>query len=135
MGRIENSIRSAIADLVAERDVTVTHWTYLGKTFDYAGIEDEVAEKRWCAVLAWQDGFENDCSEYKYGTYRICCKIAYQNTNSMLQDYDIDWLMPVDEYGDVDDTETHLEGEFGIDYLVEWIMENWYRIEKQYNIV
>ena len=67
----------------------------------------------WAIVMAWWDYDGN-------GKYEMYGKVAYQPTNSLMQEYGIDWLMPYDEeFGDVRDTQTSLSTEQDIDYLFE----------------
>ena len=86
--------------------VQIMRETHCAGTYFYKlGVHDN---QQWAIVLGWRDGFEadpnDDCMD---GEYRLCAKLAYQPTNSLLQcGYDIDWLMPYDEEtGEVYDTE------------------------------
>lgn len=80
----------------------------------------------WAIVLGWSDGFDadesDDCTD---GTYRLCTKIAYQSSNSIMQcDYDIDWLMPYDEEtGDVFDIELCIFPDTNINWVVDWLLK------------
>lgn len=79
-------ISKAIKEMRSSHDNGTYYW--------YLGQDDK--NNDWAIVLGWQDGYEEDkndnCTD---GTWRICIKLAYQPSNSMLQcDYDIDWLMP-----------------------------------------
>ena len=59
-------------------------------------------------VCGWTDGFEdNGIRDWNEdGEYRLYMKFAYQPRTSLMQEYDIDWLMPYDEEtNEVDDTE------------------------------
>lgn len=88
----------------------------------------DVDDKRnqWAIVLGWQDGYEedpeDDCTD---GTYRLCAKLAYQPTNSLMQcDYDIDWLMPYDEEtGEVDDNEMSIYPDYDATEIIYWLLK------------
>ena len=90
--------------------------------------ELDVDSKRnqWAIVLGWQDGYEedkeDDCMD---GTYRLCAKLAYQPTNSMMQcDYDIDWLMPYnEETGEVDDNEVSIYSGYDATEIIDWLLK------------
>lgn len=83
----------------------------------------------WAIVLGWLNGFEenpdDDCMD---GTWRICAKLAYQPSNSIMQcDYDIDWMFPCDETtGEVDDlNEISIYPETDLTGVVEWLLEQY----------
>lgn len=60
--------------------------------------------KDWAIVIGWQPSEDPD-DEYCYDGFRLAAKLAYQPDNSMLQcDFDVDWLLPINDEGDVDDT-------------------------------
>ena len=50
-------------------------------------------------VCGWTDGFEdNGIRDWNEdGEYRLYMKFAYQPQTSLMQEYDIDWLMPDEE--------------------------------------
>lgn len=81
---------------------------------------------QWAIVLGWQDGYEeepeDDCTD---GTWRLCAKLAYQPTNSIMQcDYDIDWLMPYDEEtGEVDNNEVSIYSDSNAREVVDWLLK------------
>ena len=59
-------------------------------------------------VCGWTDGFEdNGIKDWnENGEYRLYMKFAYQPRTSLMQEYDIAWLMPYnEETNEVDDTE------------------------------
>lgn len=82
---------------------------------------------RWAIVFAWMDYDDN-------GDWALYGKMAYQPTNSLMQEYDIDWIMPSAENGDVYDTEIEIADEHGqlSVYDVEWIIKSWDRYRKEY---
>lgn len=97
----------------------------LEKTHDYAtyywvlGTDDN--DNRWAIVLSWSDSYE-----------AICTKLAYQPNNSIMSDYDIDWLMPYDEEsGEVYDTELSLYSNVNI-AEIEWVIDWLLNIYNQY---
>lgn len=68
-------------------------------------------------VIGWQGGFGDTNSGIMDGDYRVCTKLAY-NDSALQCDYDVDWVMPFDEEsGDVDDTECIYGGRSDIEYL------------------
>lgn len=70
----------------------------------------------WAIVLGWQDGFENADGS----TERVCGKVAYQPSNSAMQEYDIDWTMPYDDgTSEVDDTEVEIKGKEDLQWLIQ----------------
>ena len=84
-----------------------------------------------CVVFGWEGGYETDSEDlYADGEYRICCKIAFNN--SALQcDYEWDFVMPYDEdTSEVCDTDMYVGEDFDslADYLnkqVETISKAW----------
>lgn len=100
----------------------VYHWDF--------GQDDK--GNTWAIVLGWRDGFDEDpddaCSD---GAWRLCVKLAYQPSNSMLQcDYDFDWLMPYDEAtGEVDDTEFALYEGVDLNEVFEWLIGHFKEME------
>lgn len=82
--------------------------------------------KRWAFVVAWVD-YDNE------NKWELSGKIAYQPTNSLMQEYDIDWIMPTTSDGEVDDTEVTVAGEGEVDTRnVDWLLNEWKRIKKEY---
>ena len=80
--------------------------------------------KRWALVAAWMD---YDCDD----AWKVYAKLAYQPTDSLMQEYDIDWLMPIDENGDVDDTELFVGSEPN-DSDIGWWLKNWEYYKENY---
>jgi len=118
----ENEIRNMIKELLKSKDISETRWITLKKEED----------KIWALVIAWQDEFEEeyeDGNEFLYGTYRICGKVAYND--SYMKDYDIDWIMPIDTTtNDVYNTEVSLNCESDISYAISYWIECWEEIKK-----
>jgi len=81
--------------------------------------------KRWALVAAWMD-YNND------NDWKLYAKLAYQPTNYIMQEYDIDWIMPYDaETGEVDDTELMI-GTSVNEADVDWLLEQWERFQREY---
>ena len=81
--------------------------------------------KRWALVAAWMD-YNND------NDWKLYAKLAYQPTNYIMQEYDIDWIMPYDaETGEVDDTELMI-GTSVNKADVDWLLEQWERFQREY---
>lgn len=92
-----------------------TYYWYLG--FD--------GKNNWAIVLGWSDGFEPDATDpCMDGTWRLCAKMAYQHSNSIMQcDYDIDWLMPYDEITEeVDDNEVPIYPNTDLTETIDWLL-------------
>lgn len=81
-------------------------------------------KKRWALVAAWMDYDDND-------NWQLYAKLAYQPTNYLMQEYDIDWLMPTDENGECDDTELAVGSEPN-DTDINWWLENWEYFKNHY---
>ena len=122
--RIYENTKSAILNLAKTKDKEETHFIVLQNR----------NKIRWAIVVAWVPGFEEvnfTDDDFSDGEYRICAKVAYQPTNSLMQEYDIDWLMHYDEEtGDVDDTETTVGSYDDIDDVINWLICQWERIER-----
>lgn len=86
------------------------------------GYEDGT---RWALVASWMD-YDGD------GDWKPYAKLACQPNNSAMQEYDIDWMMPTDEDGNVDDTEIQIGGVNNIDDCVGWFMQEMQRFEDEY---
>ena len=60
--------------------------------------------------------------------YRIVGKLAFQPVESVMQEYDIDWLMPYDEdTGEVDDNELSIVSIHEIPMAVNWWLDSYNR--------
>lgn len=118
----DREIKEIIALLLKQRDLTDTRWSNL----------ESDGNKQWAVVLAWQDGFDNegDDGKYKLNEYRICGKIAYND--SYMHEYDIDWLMPSDEHGDVYDSEISLESDNDVSFALACWDKSWKVICDEY---
>ena len=78
-------------------------------------------------VCGWTDGFEdNGIRDWNEdGEYRLYMKFAYQPRISLMQEYDIDWLMPYDEEtNEVDDTEVPISDNIED---IKWLLEAYER--------
>ena len=78
-------------------------------------------------VCGWTDGFEdNSIRDWNEdGEYRLYMKFAYQPRTSLMQEYDIDWLMPYDEESnEVDDTEIPISDNMDD---IKWLLEAYER--------
>lgn len=107
---------SRVKELSESKKSVLYYWTL--------GVD--CRNNRWAIVLGWQDGYDKSNDKYADGTFRLCAKLAYQPVNSAMQsDFDVDWIMPCDESGEVDDTTTAFYGEYGygaIGSVAEWYM-------------
>ena len=57
----------------------------------------------YALVIGWQPTEDPD-DEYCDKGFRLATKFGYQPRNSMMQcDFDVDWLLPTTDEGDVDD--------------------------------
>ena len=78
--RIRDGYIRQVKKIMTMNDPTVTYWVDLGT---YNG-------HRWAIVLGWVYA-EFDYEE-KYEAY---AKLAHQPTNSAMQEYNMDWTMPI----------------------------------------
>ena len=101
--------------------------THCGGTYHWNLGQDDKGNN-WAIVLGWSNGFDPDeTDDYADGTYRLCVKLAYQPSDSLLQcDYDIDWLMPHDETtGEIDVVEFALIPELDLKMVWDWVLDAW----------
>lgn len=82
----------------------------------------------WAIVLGWQDTYgeeeENETDDCLYDGCRLSIKLAYQPRNSIMQEYDIDWIMPYDEKsGEVDDNEISIYSDTDLEDTIDWLLE------------
>ena len=112
---MKQRIKEFLGNILKNEDHEAT-WMYMLTTHN---------GKRWALVVAWMDyDDEND--------WKLYAKLAYQPTNYIMQEYDIDWLMPYDaETGEVDNTELMFETSVG-EADVDWLLEQWERFKKEY---
>ena len=109
---------AAVAEMRKTHDVGTYYWKL---------CEDDKGND-WAIVLGWADGFEpdpnDDCTD---GKWRICAKLAYKPSNSMMQcGYDIDWQMPYDEETmEVDDNEVSIYPDTDLADVFEWLLKCW----------
>lgn len=121
---LTEKICEAIKEMRTSHDNGTYYW-YLGQDNN---------NNDWAIVLGWQDGYEEDKNDdCTVDTWRICIKLAYQPSNSMLQyDYDIDWLMPYDpKTGDVYETEYSIYPNSNIALYVHYLLGD----AKELNII
>lgn len=119
-----NEVHALLKEMVDFKDLSETKWIVL----------KQEGKKTWALVFGWQDGFdkENNPTPFQYETYRICGKIAYND--STMKEYDIDWLMPYNpDTESIWDTECSLEGGDIANCCSFWEKE-WNAIEKAYQI-
>lgn len=77
--------------------------------FHIFGRDDENV---WAIVFAWSDGYDESSL--------ITGKVAYQHINSIMQEYDIDWIMPYDKRtGEVWDNEVCVGNEKDLQWLID----------------
>ena len=114
---IKTKIKEQIEYLRDSRAFSTTCWVELCKT-EYV---------TWAVVLGWVDGYEtkDKDSDYVFSTLRICGKVASLRNNSVMSEYDIDWLMPADEDGEIIDTETSIESDADIDDAIKFWQKEW----------
>ena len=124
----DSSIRQKVRNLILDLK-NPDKWDYTG----YVTL-DVVDGKRWAIVIGWLDGFEDEgTADYKRDDCRLCGKVAYQSTHSVMQEYDYDWLMPYDEdTGEVWDTDTSINSDDNIDSCIDWWLSEWEEIKKIY---
>ena len=75
---IKETVKTMIRELKDSNDHEITAWVDL----DY----NDDRTKRFAIVLAWMDCDKDD--------WHICGKVAYLPYNSLMSEYDIDWMMP-----------------------------------------
>lgn len=80
-------------------------------------------EKQWGLVAAYMDYNET-------GNPEPYIKLSYLPNNTLMGEYDIDWIMPYDEEtGIVDDTEISLDDN---ELTIDWIYEQINRFKNEY---
>lgn len=119
MARKNNILTEDIMKVVeSARDAKDPTYTY----FYYLDNDDPMND--WAIVFCWVEEGEGDDK-----SVGVIGKVAYQPKNSLMQEYDIDWVMPYDEItGDVWDTEIFVDCPDDVD----WLLKNWYEIKEQY---
>lgn len=114
---LTEKICKAIKEMRLSHDNGTYHW--------YLGQDDN--NNDWAIVLGWQDGYEEDKNDdCTVDTWRICIKLAYQPSNSMLQcDYDVDWLMPFNKKnGEVYDTNYPIYPNSNVALYVHYLLKD-----------
>lgn len=90
-------------------------------------LDTDNNNNNWAIVLGRQDGFEeaediND--KCAIGTCRLCAKLAYQTSNSIMQEYEIDWLMPYNEETmEVEDNEISIYQDSDLEEIIDWLLK------------
>lgn len=115
--KLSQEFKNAVEEMKKNHEPGTYYW--------YLGSDDK---NDWAIVLGWADGFEEDPTDpCLSGTWRICAKLAYQPSNSIMQcDFDIDWLMPYDEETmEVDDNEISIYPDTNLKEVVDWLLECW----------
>jgi hypothetical protein len=85
----------------------------------------------WAIVMAWCDMADwygkADVENGVVPAWALCAKVAKQPINSIMQEYDIDWDMPMNKDGEIDDTEVTFvdETDFG------WLIDQWERYKRE----
>lgn len=90
-------------------------------------VEGRHPGQTWALAIGW---LRDEGSKDGFAAY---AGVVFQPTNSIMQcDLDVDWQMPVLENGDVDDTETCIEGlsAAGLETTFEWLLD----IAKSYGL-
>lgn len=114
-----SDVKSTINSMLKNGVNSGTYWITLDKI---NGIE-------WALVFAWVDDFDKEeNTEYKRDTYRICGKIAF-NDSYMQSDYDLDWIMPYFKGGEVAFTDNSIECEDDINHAVSYWDKEWEAIK------
>lgn len=58
--------------------------------------QDFDTENNWAIVVGFAPGFSDYENDDDY--WQVCGKVAYQSKKSVMQEYDIDWIMPYSPY-------------------------------------
>lgn len=95
---LQEDIQKTVKEMTENIDLSRTMWLPL--------YQD--GNKTWALVFGWMGDFNPEEADgvYQLDDSRLCGKIAYNDT--YMKDYDIDWVMPLDNEGEVIDTETSL---------------------------
>lgn len=108
---------SAVKNLRDSHDLTMTVFVPI----------ERIGDNDYAFVFGWVGYYDPEYSEDGEGNC-VCGKVAYQSKNSMMQEYDIDWLMPYDkETGEVNDTEISM-GNPDCTPEIAWLIDQWKRI-------
>lgn len=90
-------------------------------------VEGRHPGQTWALAIGW---LRDEESPDGFAAY---AGVVFQPTNSIMQcDLDVDWQMPILENGDVDDTETCIDGlsAAGLETTFEWLLD----IAKSYGL-
>ena len=113
----------------------------------------EAAKDDYSFSIAWFDGTENEplsiiagwrecfadnsgvddlfCCSKSQPRYCMCIKIAENDGPYAYTDYEV-MNMPIDKFGDVDNTEVMLEWDDPTDSVADFFMHEWERIMSEY---
>ena len=119
---IKAALPAAVQNMISQNEPIGTyHWKI-----------KHIKQNVWAIVLGYSDGFEPEPNNpYRKGDCNLCIKLAFQPNNSVMQcDYDIDWLMPYEDNGDVDDTELTLSEGDDLNEAVDWLFNQFKRYEE-----
>lgn len=119
---IKKRISDLLEDMTAEKDISTT---------GYIKLDTDNDGNDWGIVFGWveEDNYSGD--RFSSDKYRLYGKCAYISRRSIMTEYDVDWLMPVCENGDVDDVEVSLD-EFFYDDEIDWLIEQFRRFQETY---
>ena len=86
------------------------------------------SNNEWAIVFGWE--YDEDFWGVDEDEHRMVVgKVAYQPINSLMKEYDIDWLMPnIKDTDEVWDTEITVEDRSDLD----WLVNEWEDIKKVY---
>lgn len=112
--------KQAIIDMIVNayrnKDHTITWWHTL----------EIKNSKRWGIVVAWMN-YDRDPDDW--GLY---AKIAYLPTNTLMSEYDIDWIIPGDDDGLW--TEEIQVSESSAKSDTEWLLKEWDYVKQKGNL-
>jgi hypothetical protein len=122
-------LTNGFTEAVEEMRDTHEELTYYWKL----SVDDK--QNQWAIVLGWVDGFEpddkDDCID---GSYRLCVKLAYQPTNSIMKDYDIDWVMPYNtKTKEVCDVEIPIYPGYSPTEIINYLLDCYEELFKEVN--
>lgn len=109
-------IVSKVNDLLTRMKQRMKQEKSLNPTYYYSLLHSD--DKTWAIVFGWD-----------YDDKQIMGKIAYLPNNSVMSEYNYDWIMPYDEStGEVYDTEIQI----GCQCDIEWLLDEWELIKDKF---
>ncbi|MCR5201893.1 MAG: hypothetical protein K6D02_02190 [Lachnospiraceae bacterium] len=118
---IKPEIEKMLQRIAQEKDISTTYYLLIPNDKH----NDDVS---WGIAFGWCDDFDNEPdSKFHTGTHNVCVKVGYNN--SILKDYEYDWIMPSDEYGNVYDTEITLSDDTDIDNLTTQLIDDYMTVK------